>query len=200
MSMSVWLKPRTLDPLRAQRVAGVAFPSVAAAGGDWPSFSVGYVRTISWVALWLATATLLLAGLRLTLSARDLRVLTEERHRQAQTDELTGLGNRRYLFHVLETFFSDYANPWTNSRNLAFLFIDLNRFKEINDSFGHPAGDELLRQLGPRLSRAVPATGSVFRLGGDELAVVLVDADAATAESVAENILCRSANRSSCKR
>jgi diguanylate cyclase (GGDEF)-like protein len=102
---------------------------------------------------------------------------------------LTGLGNRRSLFHVLETFFADYANPWTNSRNLAFLFIDLNRFKEINDSFGHPAGDELLRQLGPRLHRAVPATGSVFRLGGDELAVVLVDADAGEAEAAAERIL-----------
>ncbi len=188
MSMSVWLKPRTLDPLRAQRIAGVALPSVAAFAA-LAILLIGYVRTISWVALWLAAVTLLIAGLRLTLSARDLRVLTEERHRQAQTDELTGLGNRRYLFHVLETFFSDYANPWTNSRNLAFLFIDLNRFKEINDSFGHPAGDELLRQLGPRISRAVPATGSVFRLGGDELAVVLIDADSGVAEAVAEDIL-----------
>jgi diguanylate cyclase (GGDEF)-like protein len=188
MSMSVWLKPRTLDPLRAQRVAGVALPSVAAIGG-LAILLIGYVHTVPWVALWLATATLLAAGLRLTLSARDLRILTEERHRQAQTDELTGLGNRRYLFHVLETFFADYANPWTTSRNLAFLFIDLNRFKEINDSFGHPAGDELLRQLGPRLNRVVPATGSVFRLGGDELAVVLVDADETVAEAVAEDIL-----------
>ena len=188
MSMSVWLKPRTLDPLRAQRVAGVALPSIAAVGG-LVILLVGYVRPVSWVAVWLATATLLAAGLRLTLSARDLRILTEERHRQAQTDELTGLGNRRYLFHVLETFFADYANPWTTSRNLAFLFIDLNRFKEINDSFGHPAGDELLRQLGPRLSAVVPATGSVFRLGGDELAVVLVDADEANAEAVALDIL-----------
>ncbi len=188
MSMSVWLKPRTLDPLRAQRVAGVALPSIAAVGG-LVILLVGYVRPVSWVAVWLATATLLAAGLRLTLSARDLRILTEERHRQAQTDELTGLGNRRYLFHVLETFFADYANPWTTSRNLAFLFIDLNRFKEINDSFGHPAGDELLRQLGPRLSAVVPATGSVFRLGGDELAVVLVDADEAIAEAVALDIL-----------
>jgi diguanylate cyclase (GGDEF)-like protein len=188
MSMSVWLKPRTLDPLRAQRIAGVALPSLAAVGG-LAILLIGYVHTVTWVALWLATATLLAAGLRLTLSARDLRILTEERHRQAQTDELTGLGNRRYLFHVLETFFVDYANPWTTSRNLAFLFIDLNRFKEINDSFGHPAGDELLRQLGPRLSRVVPASGSVFRLGGDELAVVLVDADAESAQSVASDIL-----------
>jgi diguanylate cyclase (GGDEF)-like protein len=188
ISMSVWLKPRTLDPLRTQRVAGIALPGIAAVAG-LAILLIGYVHTIPWVALWLAAATLMVAGLRLTLSARDLRILTEERHRQAQTDELTGLGNRRYLFHVLETFFADYANPWTNSRNLAFLFIDLNRFKEINDSFGHPAGDELLRQLGPRLTRAVPATGSVFRLGGDELAVVLIDADAATAEAVAETIL-----------
>ncbi len=188
MAMSVWLKPRTLDPLRAQRVAGVALPSAAAVAA-LAILLIGYVHTITWVALWLATGTLLTAGLRLTVSARDLRVLTEERHRQAQTDELTGLGNRRYLFHVLDTFFADYVNPWTNSRNLAFLFIDLNRFKEINDSFGHPAGDELLRQLGPRLTRAVPATGSVFRLGGDELAVVLVGADAAEAQAAAETIL-----------
>jgi diguanylate cyclase (GGDEF)-like protein len=188
MSMSVWLKPRTLDPLRAQRVAGIALPSAAAVAG-LAILLIGYVRTVTSVAVWLATATLLAAGLRLTLSARDLRLLTEERHRQAQTDELTGLGNRRYLFHVLETFFADYANPWTTSRNLAFLFIDLNRFKEINDSFGHPAGDELLRQLGPRLIRVVPATGSVFRLGGDELAVVLVDADEEIAQATAEEIL-----------
>ncbi len=188
MAMSVWIKPSTLDPLRAQRVAGVTFPSLAAVGG-LAILLVGYVRHVSWVALWLATATLLMAGLRLTLSARALRILTEERHRQAQTDELTGLGNRRHLFHVLETFFADYANPWTVSRHLAFLFIDLNRFKEINDSFGHPAGDELLRQLGPRLTSAVPASGTVFRLGGDELAVVLIGADGHDAEVVAEKIL-----------
>jgi diguanylate cyclase (GGDEF)-like protein len=188
MAMSVWVKPSTLDPLRSQRVAGVALPSLAAVGG-LAILLIGYVRHVTWVALWLATTTLLVAGLRLTLSARALRILTEERHRQAQTDELTGLGNRRHLFHVLETFFADYANPWTVSRHLAFLFIDLNRFKEINDSFGHPAGDELLRQLGPRLTSAVPATGTVFRLGGDELAVVLIGADGHDAEIVAENIL-----------
>jgi len=188
MAMSVWVKPPTVDPLRSQRIAGVTLPSLAAIGG-LAILLIGYVRTVTWVALWLATATLLMVGLRLTLSARALRILTEERHRQAQTDELTGLGNRRQLFHVLETFFAEYANPWTVSRHLAFLFIDLNRFKEINDSFGHPAGDELLRQLGPRLTAAVPASGSVFRLGGDELAVVLIDADGHAAEAVAENLL-----------
>ena len=122
---------------------------------------------------------MVVVGLRLSLSARDLRLVTEERHRQAQTDELTGLGNRRHLLHVIDTYFTDFNDPWTAERTLAFLYIDLNHFKEINDSFGHPAGDELLRQLGsaPHARRA-RASGSVFRLGGDELAVLLVDADA----------------------
>lgn len=188
MSMSVWLKRRRLDPQRVQRVAGFVLPSVAAIGG-LTVLVAGTVHNVTRVALGLATATVVLVGLRLALSARDLRVLTEERHRLALTDELTNLGNRRHLFHVLDTFFKDYADPWTKPREMAFLFIDLNHFKEINDSFGHPAGDELLRQLGPRLSKAVSDSGLVFRLGGDELAVVLIDTDGAGAAVVAERIL-----------
>ncbi len=188
MSMSVWLKPRTLDPMREQRTAGFMLPSVAAVAG-LAILVTGSVHTLTRVALGLATATLVVVGIRLTLSARDLRLVTEERHRQAQTDELTGLGNRRHLLHVIDTFFSDFNDPWTKERTLAFLYIDLNHFKEINDSFGHPAGDELLRQLGPRLMGAVPHTGTVFRLGGDELAVLLVDADVALADEVARNIV-----------
>ncbi len=188
MSMSAWMKPRALDPLRRQRVAGFLIPSVAA-------FSclvilvVGSLHQLARVSLALATATLVTVGIRLLHSARALRLLTEERHRQAQTDELTGLGNRRQLLQVVDDYFADCADPWTTGRRMAFLYIDLNRFKEINDSFGHPAGDELLRQLGPRLTRAVPTSGTVFRLGGDELAVVLIDADADAAVTVAERIL-----------
>ena len=188
MSMSVWLKPRSLDPMRTQKTAGFMLPSVAAVAG-LAILVAGTVHTVTRVALGLATATLVVVGARLSLSARDLRLVTEERHRQAQTDELTGLGNRRHLLHVIDTYFTDFNDPWTAERTLAFLYIDLNHFKEINDSFGHPAGDELLRQLGPRLMRAVPSTGSVFRLGGDELAVLLVDADAAEAAEVAQQIL-----------
>ena len=71
---------------------------------------------------------------------------------------------------------------------MAFLFVDLNHFKEINDSFGHPAGDELLRQLGPRLTQAARSHNVVLRLGGDEFGVVLVGADADEATEVAERI------------
>jgi diguanylate cyclase (GGDEF)-like protein len=188
MAMSVWLKPRTLDPMREQRTAGFMLPSVAAVAA-LAILVTGTVHTVTRVALGLATATLVVVGLRLSLSARDLRLVTEERHRQAQTDELTGLGNRRHLLHVIETYFADFNDPWTAEHTLAFLYIDLNHFKEINDSFGHPAGDELLRQLGPRLMRAVPKSGSVFRLGGDELAVLIIDADADAAARAAQAII-----------
>jgi diguanylate cyclase (GGDEF)-like protein len=188
MAMSVWMKPRALDPMHEQRTAGFMLPAVAAVAG-LAILVIGSVHAFPRVALGLATATVVVVGARLSLSARDLRLVTEERHRQAQTDELTGLGNRRQLLHVIDTYFTDFHDPWTAERSLAFLYIDLNHFKEINDSFGHPAGDELLRQLGPRLMRAVPETGSVFRLGGDELAVLLVDADVARATEVAERII-----------
>jgi len=179
ISMSVWLPERRLDPLREQKVSSFFLPGVAAAA----------VHSISRVALWLAVATLLTVGVRLAISARSLRVLTEERNRQAHTDELTGLGNRRQLALILDLFFAEQANALSDPRELAFLFVDLNHFKEINDSFGHPAGDELLRQIGPRLTKAVGSAGSVVRLGGDELAVVLMDADADAAVKVAERII-----------
>ena len=188
ISMSVWMRPRSVDPLREQHVAGFVLPSLAAIGG-FAVLIAGTVHPVTRVAIGLASATVALVGLRLTMSARDLRLLTEERHRLAHTDELTGLGNRRHLFHVLDSFFTDYNDPWTMPRRLAFLFLDLNHFKEINDSFGHPAGDELLRQLGPRLMGALPSTGSVFRLGGDELAIILIDADADQAGEVARTLV-----------
>jgi diguanylate cyclase (GGDEF)-like protein len=124
------------------------------------------------------------AGLRLVLSARALRSITEERHRQSVTDELTGLGNRRHLFDVLDTYFADRAAGRTQG-DLAFIFLDLDHFKEINDSFGHSAGDELLRQLGPRMSSSLRESDVLVRLGGDEFAVVLGDADAEYAAVVA---------------
>ncbi len=188
MSFSVWLTPHHQDPLRPQRVSGFFLPGLASACGLF-ILVYGAIRSVDHIALWLAVATLLTVGIRLGFSARSLRILTEERHRQAHTDELTGLGNRRQLSLVLDLFFSDHVNEDGASRELAFLFVDLNHFKEINDSFGHPAGDELLRQLGPRLTRAVGGSGSVVRLGGDELAVVLMDADADDAAVIAKRIL-----------
>jgi diguanylate cyclase (GGDEF)-like protein len=88
----------------------------------------------------------------------------------------------------LDAFFAEQEDPRLATRTMAFLFLDLNRFKEINDSYGHPAGDELLRQLGPRLNTALRVSDALVRLGGDEFAVVLVDADIDAATAVAARI------------
>ena len=68
------------------------------------------------------------------------------------------------------------------------MFLDLNKFKEVNDSFGHHTGDELLRQLGARLESSLRAEDLVVRVGGDEFAVALLDADADYAATVAERL------------
>ena len=99
------------------------------------------------VVMSLATLTLLLAIARTFVSFRQVQRLSDAR-RQAVTDDLTGLGNRRSLFeHGTQRIESAGA-----AHRLALILIDLDNFKEINDTFGHPAGDELLREIGRRLT------------------------------------------------
>ncbi len=188
MSASVWAPRRFTNLLRPQHLQGfiiTALATVAALG----VLVSGTLNEVSHVAIGLAVGTLVVIGIRLTISARRLRMITEERHRQANTDELTGLGNRRQLAQVLDIFFDEQRADERRTREMAFLFVDLNSFKEVNDSFGHPAGDELLRQLGPRLAASLEGEGLAVRMGGDEFAVVLMDADATAAAKVAHQIV-----------
>jgi diguanylate cyclase (GGDEF)-like protein len=187
ISMALWVRPRPPDPLVEQKAAGFVLPNLAAAAALALLFT-GSLHHMSPVTVALATATLATVGLRLALSVRGMRSLSQERHRQAVTDELTGLGNRRHLFRVLDGFFTDCQEAETPERALSFLFVDLNNFKEINDSFGHPAGDALLKQLGDRLQSALRNSDLLVRIGGDEFAVALIDGDADYAVSVAERL------------
>jgi diguanylate cyclase (GGDEF)-like protein len=190
ISMSMWLRPGHSNPLAAQRTAGFVLPGLGATAGLAILF-FGTLHRVTPVAIGLATATLVTVGIRLGLSVRRLRSLTEKRHRQAITDELTGLSNRRHLFYLLNAFFADHADPRTPERHLSLLFVDLDHFKEINDSFGHSAGDELLRQLGPRLTSSLRDSDVLVRVGGDELAVVIMDTDADYATSVAQRLMAK---------
>ncbi|MEP6641683.1 MAG: GGDEF domain-containing protein, partial [Gaiellales bacterium] len=128
MSMAVWLRPGRSDVLGHRSAPGFLLPGLGAASG-LAVLLLGSMRPVAPVAVALAAATLVVVGVRLALSVRSLRTLTEERHRQAVTDQLTGLGNRRRLAHVLETFFADHEDVATDARRLAFLFVDLNHFK-----------------------------------------------------------------------
>ncbi|MCK0507456.1 sensor domain-containing protein [Aromatoleum anaerobium] len=88
----------------------------------------------------------------------------------AYHDTLTGLANRFSLTARLQ---QSVADARRNGQRLAVMFLDLDRFKHINDSLGHPVGDELLKQVALRLRDAVRETDTVARLGGDEFVVVL---------------------------
>ncbi len=186
MSMAVWLRPRPTNPLILEPTANFTLPILGSAAA-LVLLSSASVLSVARFSIALAVLTLLVVGIRLVLSVRSLEMLSQQRHRQSVTDELTGLWNRRYLFRVLDEFFAGWeVEP--NNQSLAFLFIDLDRFKEINDSFGHPAGDELLRQLGGRLQGTLREGDLLVRLGGDEFAVVLVGSGVDYASFVAERL------------
>ncbi len=188
MSASVWLRREDSDPFATPRAPGFLLPGLGATAG-LSILLTGTIRHVGGIALGLAVATLVVVGLRLTLSVRRLRAITDERHRESVTDELTGLGNRRRLFQILNAYFEDQVWRRDPQRRLAFLFVDLDHFKEINDSFGHAAGDELLKQLGPRLRATLRASDILVRLGGDELGVVLLDTDPHYATTVAQRLM-----------
>lgn len=187
LSMSVWLQPRPSNPLTLQKPGTFLIPGLSTAGATLILYA-GNVHSVSRVALNLATVALVFVGVRLVLSVRGMRALSQERHHQSVTDELTGLGNRRCLSTVLDAFFVDYDAAAAQPRLLAFLFVDLNHFKQINDTFGHPAGDQILRQLGPRLNGCLRESDLLIRLGGDEFVVVLLDADAESAVQTAQRL------------
>ncbi len=94
--------------------------------------------------------------------------------RLANFDVLTGLPNRRLFRDRLE---QDVKQASLNRHALALLFIDLDRFKQVNDSLGHEAGDLLLRHAGRRIQTCVRETDTVARLGGDEFTVILTELD-----------------------
>ena len=94
--------------------------------------------------------------------------------RLAMYDSLTGLANRHRMGKRLDTILTAYKAA---KRSCALMMIDLDRFKQVNDTLGHPAGDELLKQVAQRLQQAVPEGCEIGRLGGDEFQVILPDID-----------------------
>jgi diguanylate cyclase (GGDEF)-like protein len=98
------------------------------------------------------------------------RQVMENLRRQAETDPLTGLANRAVFQARYREVVGDSLNHGFAS---AVVLIDLDRFKELNDTFGHPAGDACLCEIALRLGRAFRNAGLVARLGGDEFAIIL---------------------------
>jgi diguanylate cyclase (GGDEF)-like protein len=147
-------------------VAGCGFLSTAIFSFGWDQDAL--VRALVAVpTLWVAAGVV--AWLREGLEAREAiaRRLLDEREIEARTDPLTGLANRRALIGALEQAARAGAAPSTLG------LFDLDGFKGFNDRYGHPAGDALLERVAGRLTTALGADGTAFRLGGDEFCVLV---------------------------
>ncbi len=140
------------------------------------------VRSKSWA--WTEADLASGTELRRLVTATLLRQTEQQLAVLSRYDPLTGLPNRRALNERL-------ARLDGRTGEAALLFLDLDRFKTVNDSLGHAAGDALLVQVAERLKEAVGERGIVARLGGDEFVVLLVDADERSGRVVASHILDR---------
>lgn len=141
------------------------------------------VHHTSHVSSLLAIGALLLVIVRMVLTLREVRQGALN-FRDARTDELTGLGNRRSFF---EDGLAKLASLHEGQK-LAVLLIDINGFKEVNDSLGHPCGDELLDIVGARFQNRLTDRGSIARIGGDEFATSCVVASIEEGVAIAEEL------------
>ena len=122
---------------------------------------------------------------------RQQRAALSDAERRARTDPLTGVLNRRSLIERLD---AACLRAKARSLPISLLFIDLDHFKLINDSFGHQAGDACLRAIIGPIQAELRQSDVVGRYGGEEFVVILSSADAAAAEPIAQRILERVAN------
>ncbi|MCB2052258.1 MAG: diguanylate cyclase, partial [Novosphingobium sp.] len=110
-------------------------------------------------------------------SAKDVTIEYQrkiEDSRLAEYDSLTGLANRHRMSRRLDSILAAYKSA---KRSCAVMMLDLDRFKQVNDTMGHQAGDDLLKQVAERVQAVIANRGEIGRLGGDEFQVILPDID-----------------------
>jgi diguanylate cyclase (GGDEF)-like protein len=172
------MRRRTLTQAGAQAVA-------ASASTDSAAF-LGLTEADLTPAVQQAMQTLLVEVEDLRGEVARLKARLSEAEGLADRDGLTPLLNRRAFLRELSrirTFSARYGSP------ASLVFFDLDDFKSVNDRFGHAAGDAALKTVAERLTANVRESDIVARIGGDEFAVILVQADAATAEAKASGLV-----------
>lgn len=123
--------------------------------------------------------------LRETAPVLETKRLMENLRDSTLRDPMTGLNNRRFLEEYVETLVSSVQRKRTH---VAILMLDLDYFKMVNDTYGHDAGDAVLKALSSLLKQSVRASDLVIRYGGEEFLIILVDSEGQAADNVAEKI------------
>ena len=183
--LAVWvdgsaLPDKAVGP-ESTRTWVLAVPALATAAGLGILVLSSQVR-VSGLAVLFASAALIMAAVRTQLAFRKL-VSMADLQSQALTDDLTGLPNRRALYATVPLRLAA-----STDRPSALLLLDLDRFKEVNDSLGHNVGDRLLVHVGRRLAEQLGADDLLARLGGDEFALLLGDAGPEDAAAMADKL------------
>jgi diguanylate cyclase (GGDEF)-like protein len=174
-----------IEPLRTSAVLVAPFRSNGTVNGFIVHEHVG--RSRQWILDERMFASSLADFIALTLAAAGRQQAQEELRYMANYDRLSGLPNR-VMFH--DRLVHALAKAQRFDRKIALLFVDLDRFKGINDSLGHQVGDRVLRRIAKRLVRCVRNCDTVARLGGDEFTVILEEVeDTDKVVAVAERIL-----------
>lgn len=138
--------------------------------------------TVAIVVLKVKTAT---KQARLSREKEDLLQSLSWYREKSMTDALTGLPNRRYLMHSL---MQDIALAERGSYMFTVCYTDLDRFKQLNDSFGHLVGDEFLQNFAKIMKSTIRGGDYIARVGGDEFVLILVDANLTISQEIAERI------------
>jgi diguanylate cyclase len=183
-------------------IAGMHYLGMAATGFAADSICTGGLAFDGrWLAVSVALAALCLLSLALVTSMFDAHLAARARlhaarlqkanevlNHQAHHDALTALPNRALFIERLRQAIADIS---PGSPHLAVMLVDLDRFKSVNDSLGHTAGDGVLREMAARLLSCLPAAGQVARLGGDEFLVMVPLRDPRVALQIAQAIVAR---------
>lgn len=134
------------------------------------TLAVAVVERSSKAAAFFAISALCVVVLRMALTLRQVKTVEQATYLVSRVDELTSLANRRSFIEST----GELLASLTDSRQLGMILIDLDGFKEVNDSLGHGCGDDLLRVVGRRFARKVGTRATIARIGGDEFACAMV--------------------------
>lgn len=169
------------------QLRGVALSIVLMLGG----YEIAHVISPTHVAPWDdALVSVTVVGV-LAWMAASLRIVIDEARRIAGTDALTGILNQPQFMVCLE---AEANRLKRTGRPLAVVFLDCDKFKQLNDTHGHQLGDRFLQEAATQLSAAVRSYDYVARMGGDEFAILYSDLEFVHVESIIERVLKRLAS------